>query len=949
MGTQRRFCSLRPVWITTAVLTWAPIAPSIAQSQDTPVDPSEVRALERQMADLRSNAEYKLTIPLAERIVAMIESSENASIWELDDARRRVVTLTRIASLSSIDQCAFAESDRALAERDFGLISRAVDTRSRLLGRDHPETLAALNAMADLNLDRGQIADAELILRRAIEALRRELGKAHPATLHCMTRLAIVTHYQGRFDESVRMFRQIVELRRRFQGRDHIDTRGAEVNLARMLYELERYAESEAHYAELLTWFQRRYGESHPITLNCMGSLGCAMRAQGKLNEAERLLRRRVEIERRDNQDPLDDVDGLHALAMLLLAKGPLDEAEAVCLEAIDAHKRLKKPEDHKLVSLLNALAEIQYARGRFADAEATWRRSADVFELVRGRIGHSGFERIRFTAEASPFFRLAACLARNEKPVEAWRRLEQGLARGLIDAVGADADRLTDDERTERLRLLSAISAAEETIAVESEDEPDETRDSGNGLRERNARRAALLEFDTRMATIHGAPSSHPFELHRIQANLPERTAIIAWIDNPTPPGSSSLQSEHYACVLRRNGDPAWVRLRGHGDNGAWTAQDTSLAHRVSSDIALRPTARVGLDADLDALRVQRLKPVEYLLDGITHLIALPVGDMGRVPLQALTQAYSVSYAPSATVFARLVERDKSPDTPHPRRTLLALGDPIYAQTNDAAQRLVGSGHEVRSIAQFFDGASSESTSAGGATLLLGPDATETALQRLATNGSLRRYGYIHLSAHGLLDDFLPWRSSLLLSSSTASETTTPVYDDRLSAGQIAQTWRLNAELVTLSACETALGRSEGGEGFVGFSQALFASGARSLALSLWKVDDAATALLMSRFYENLTGSFSDERHVPGAAYPASQPMPKCDALVEAKQWLRTNTPDQNKAALQRLGFNLDGDAERLASERGGIRISGERPQVSYDYSDPHYWAAFVLSGDPN
>ncbi|MCA9256538.1 MAG: CHAT domain-containing protein, partial [Phycisphaerales bacterium] len=682
----------------------------------------------------------------------------------------------------------------------------------------------------------------------------------------------------------------------------------------------------------------------------CMGSLGCAMRAQGKLDEAEHFLRRRVEIERADNQDPLDDVDGLHALAMLLLAKGPLDEAEAVCREAIDAHKRLQKPEDHKLISLLNVLAEIHYAGGRLADAEATWRRSADVFELVRGRIGHSGFERIRFTAEASPFFRLAACLAQNEKPVEAWRRLEQGLARGLIDAVGIDTERLTDEERTERTRLLTALSAAEEAIAVDSEDGGAGIQDTRNDLRERSARRAALLEFDTRMASIHGAPSSHPFDLQRVQASLPKGTAIIAWIDLPAPPGSSLRRSEHFACVLHRNGNPAWMSLRGLGDDGAWTERDTSLARRVASGIALRPTARVGLNADLEALRLQRLKPIEHLLDGVTHLVALPVGDMGRVPLQALTGQYRVSYAPSATIFARLVEREKATDTPNPRRTLLALGDPIYAPTDgDGAQRLVGSGHEVRSIAQYFHGASNEPASEGGATLLLGPDATEASLQRLATSGSLRQYAYIHLSAHGLLDDFLPWRSSLLLTSSNANEATTPAYDDRLSAGQIAQTWRLNAELVTLSACETALGRSEGGEGFVGFSQALFASGARSLALSLWKVDDAATALLMSRFYENLTGSFSDERHVPGAAYSASQPMQKCDALAEAKRWLRTNTPDQNKAALLRLGFNLDDDTERLVSARGGIRVSGERAQVSYDYSDPHYWAAFVLSGDPN
>ena len=82
----------------------------------------------------------------------------------------------------------------------------------------------------------------------------------------------------------------------------------------------------------------------------------------------------------------------------------------------------------------------------------------------------------------------------------------------------------------------------------------------------------------------------------------------------------------------------------------------------------------------------------------------------------------------------------------------------------------------------------------------------------------------------------------------------------------------------MTLSACETALGRDAGGEGFVGFTQALLMSGTRSVCLSLWKVDDTATALLMQRFYANLLG------RRPGL----TGPMPKAEALREAKTWLR-------------------------------------------------------------
>ena len=79
----------------------------------------------------------------------------------------------------------------------------------------------------------------------------------------------------------------------------------------------------------------------------------------------------------------------------------------------------------------------------------------------------------------------------------------------------------------------------------------------------------------------------------------------------------------------------------------------------------------------------------------------------------------------------------------------------------------------------------------------------------------------------------------------------------------------------MTLSACETALGRDAGGEGFVGFTQALLMSGTRSVCLSLWKVDDTATALLMQRFYANLLGRRPDSpAHAQGRGTPRGESL---------------------------------------------------------------------------
>src|SRR5262249_49408613 len=134
----------------------------------------------------------------------------------------------------------------------------------------------------------------------------------------------------------------------------------------------------------------------------------------------------------------------------------------------------------------------------------------------------------------------------------------------------------------------------------------------------------------------------------------------------------------------------------------------------------------------------------------------------------------------------------------------------------------------------------------------LLETDASEPELDRITASGELGHFSFIHLATHGVIDEAIPQRSAVILTQTGLPDPLDqvlnhkPVSDGRLLVREIQRTWDLKAELVTLSACDTALGREAGGEGFVGFTQALLMSGARSVCLSLWKVDDKATSLLM-------------------------------------------------------------------------------------------------------
>src|SRR5262249_52864247 len=122
--------------------------------------------------------------------------------------------------------------------------------------------------------------------------------------------------------------------------------------------------------------------------------------------------------------------------------------------------------------------------------------------------------------------------------------------------------------------------------------------------------------------------------------------------------------------------GAPVWVKLQGTGPDGGWTEQDGKLALEVRRQLqAFDPN--VQWKELLSELARQRLQPLEKHLAGVGDVIALPSQSMAGIPVEALTDRYRVSYAPSATLYAWLQERRQAGQAAP--GALLALGDPAF------------------------------------------------------------------------------------------------------------------------------------------------------------------------------------------------------------------------------------------------------------------------------
>ena len=296
--------------------------------------------------------------------------------------------------------------------------------------------------------------------------------------------------------------------------------------------------------------------------------------------------------------------------------------------------------------------------------------------------------------------------------------------------------------------------------------------------------------------------------------------------------------------------------------------AGEKSLRREVESlrRLLRRPDSdRATLQARARRLYALLVRPAEGKIARAQRLLLSPDGPLHTLPFAVLARGSRplVEWKPlhsalSTTVYAEL--KRSRPASRNLQEESLAAFAPLYPRSasdtaadpelRDVLQRgwslgpLPSTRKEVESIATLYPQSHT----------YLGRDATEERAKSIGPDSRL-----IHFACHGLLDERFPLNSALAL---TIPEHPIEGQDNGLlQAWEIFESVHLDADLVTLSACDTALGKEMGGEGLVGLTRAFQYAGARSVLASLWGVADDSTARFMERFYGYLhDGKTKDE-----------------------------------------------------------------------------------------
>jgi CHAT domain-containing protein len=286
----------------------------------------------------------------------------------------------------------------------------------------------------------------------------------------------------------------------------------------------------------------------------------------------------------------------------------------------------------------------------------------------------------------------------------------------------------------------------------------------------------------------------------------------------------------------------------------------------RAAAELHRSLSAHRALEGEASILADLLLGPVAARLSGPwrdRRLAIVPDGALQYVPFavlpvgsppRPLIEDHEIVVLPSAAVLDTM-RRTFGGRPPAPRRLAL-LGDPVFdasdprvRRASDASaavalpggtrgfSRLPFSRDEVRAIAALLPPAE-----------VL--EATDFEASRaLAMDGTLGLFRSVHIATHGLLNTVRPELSGVVLS--LVDESGRP--QDGFLRLQDIYNLRLSADLVVLSACQTALGRPIAGEGLVGLARGFMHAGAPRVVATLWKVDDSATAELMTRFYRSM------------------------------------------------------------------------------------------------
>ena len=594
----------------------------------------------------------------------------------------------------------------------------------------------------------------------------------------------------------------------------------------------------------------------------------------------------------------------LHNLGVLFSRAGDFGKAWSYLSRALEARRALHLKDQE--AETLFRMARVESDQGQLEAARTRIERVLILTESLRAKAAGQDL-RASYLAERLDYYkfqidllmRLHAEDPRRGFEKAAFRVAERSRARSLLEMLGelpGEIRRNADPQLLHRERLLQRELNFQSTQWARFV-QKGAPSDEGVALRRRLD--SITTEYQQVESQLRAASPRHAaltrvesLDLEEVQDRVLDKETIL--LEYSLDERSSYLwavtQGDVWSFILP-NQDTIERAARSVFElsslRGGRTSEGRQRFQEAAADLS-----QILFGPVADQLRGKRLLIVPEGALQYVPFAALPIPGRSREEeWRPLVLEHEIVTLPSASTLTTL--REQVSERPRPPGTVAVLADPVFDRLDSRVQQVSSAWSSAASfLDQSWGGGKLEATSdppgvtetgdlalsrlpfsrreAQGIVALAPQDSSFLALDFLAskeimTSPKLREYGIIHISTHGLVNATHPELSSLVFS---MVDREGRKKDGFLGLHEIYNL-RLGADLVVLSACQSGLGKEIRGEGLVGMTRGFMYAGAARVLVSLWKVDDEATAELMKHFYQGLLGK---ERLTPAAALRKAQ-----------------------------------------------------------------------------
>ncbi|KAJ6255791.1 hypothetical protein Dda_9472 [Drechslerella dactyloides] len=264
---------------------------------------------------------------------------------------------------------------------------RALAGKEKTLGKDHPDTLDTVHAIASVFNSQGKYDEAMRWYERVLAGSERALGKDHLDTLTTVHNMALVFYRQGKYDEAMRWYERALAGREKTLGKDHLDTLTTVHSIALVFDSQGKYDEAMRWYERALASREKALGKDHPDTLTTVHSIAAIFSNQGKYGEAmqlhERALAGREKALGKDHPDTLTTVNNI---ALVFSNHGKYDEAMQLHERALAGREKALGKDHPDTLTTVHSIASVFTYQGKYDEAMRWYERALASREKALGK-----------------------------------------------------------------------------------------------------------------------------------------------------------------------------------------------------------------------------------------------------------------------------------------------------------------------------------------------------------------------------------------------------------------------------------------------------------------------------------------------------------------------------------------------------------------------------------